>query len=396
MKFIPYGSQKVDYKDIFNVVKSLCSKFITQGPTTQEFENKISDYCNVKYSLAVNSATSALHLACLSMGIKKGDIVWTSPISFVASANCALMCGAIVDFVDISLNTFNISISELEEKLKKAKIEKQLPKAIVVVHFAGLSCNMRRISELSKKYKFEIIEDASHALGGKYEKNHIGSCKFSSFAIFSFHPVKNITTGEGGILTTNNKAYYRKSLSLRSHGVVKNSLNNRNSNFIINYHQYDIGFNYRITDFQAALGLSQLKKLNSFIKKRNTLAQRYLKELCQLPITFQEVDVKKLSAYHLFVIRIKSSETKITQKFLYEALLKKNIGVNLHYIPIYRQPIYKTLGYNFPPKKFKNSETYFKSAITIPLFPSMTRSQQTYIINSLKDIFKNESCINSR
>lgn len=384
---IPYGRQNISLKDIYNVTKVLRSDFLTQGPIVDQFEKKISEYCEVNYSVSTNSATSALHIACLSLGLKAGDQVWTSPISFVATANAALYCGANVDFVDIELETGNVSTTELEKKLKVAYIKKTLPKIFIPVHFSGQSCDMEKIYELSKEFDFHIIEDASHALGGKYKGKPIGNCTFSDITIFSFHPVKIITTGEGGVATTNKPELNEKMVRLRSHGITnkKDYMINRAIDEIWNYQQLDLGYNYRLTDIGASLGVSQLSKVNKFVKARNVIATRYNDLLKPLALKLPLVKGMNYSSFHLYVIRVKESNTRVTQKNLFEHLLKNQIGANIHYIPIHRQPYYEAMG--FKEGSFPNSERFHKEAISLPIFPGLKKRNQKLIVNVLREFF---------
>ena len=343
---IPYGKQEIDNEDIESVINVLKSKLITQGEVVPKFEEDISTYCGSNYALAVNSATSALHLACRGLNLSSGDLVWTTPISFVASANCALYCGARIDFVDIDPYTYNLDPKKLKEKLKKAKEENCLPKILIVVHLCGQPCDLKSIWELSVEFNFLIIEDASHALGAKYDSFLIGDCKYSSVTIFSFHPVKMITTGEGGIALTNNVEIYERMKLLRSHGIT------RDPDFMSSpkegpwyYQQLDLGYNYRMTDFQAALGISQLKKLNFFIDKRTKLAERYKENLLSSRIQQPTLINNVQSSWHIYVIRIKDINLKKKIE-IFEYLIDNGIGVNLHYIPIHLHPFYKKLGFS--------------------------------------------------
>jgi UDP-4-amino-4,6-dideoxy-N-acetyl-beta-L-altrosamine transaminase len=378
---IPYGRQYVDKQDIRSVSKVLNSKFLTSGPNANLFEKSINKYCKSKFAVCANSATSALHIACLAMGVKKGDYVWTSPISFVASANCAVYCGANVDFVDIDLGTFNLSPTKLEQKLKKTKKSK-LPKVLILVHLSGLSCDMKAINILAKKYKFKILEDASHALGSTYGEKRVGSCQYSDIAVFSFHPVKTITSAEGGVAVTNNKRLAINMRTHRDHGIERNPLKfNGKSHGPWFYQQKKIGYNYRISELHSVLGNSQIKKTNKFTKKRNILANYYIKNLNNLPISFQKKIKKSFSSYHLFIILVSS---KYHLK-LFKFLRANKIIVNLHYIPIYLHPFYKSK-YDF--KDFPNSNYYYNRAISLPIYYELSNKEQNFIINKIKSFYK--------
>lgn len=377
---IPYSKQKIFKDDIDSVTKILKSDYLTQGPVVIDFENAVKSYVNVDHAVAVNSATSGLHIACLSLGLSKGDIVWTSPISFVASANCALYCNASIDFVDIDQKTFNISIEALILKLENAKKQKKLPKIVIPVHMAGQSSDMEKLFSLSKKYGFKIIEDASHAIGGEYKSNKIGSCKYSDACVFSFHPVKIITTFEGGIVTTNSKEMGSQMAALRSHGIVTNGFKDK-SDGPWYYEQQSLGFNYRMSEVEAALGLSQLKKLDRFIKKRNKLAINYNMLFKNIDfIDTPEVLNTNLSTFHLYVIRFKD-ENPEHRNYIFKKMRDEGYFVNIHYIPIYRQPYYAKLGFN--KKDFPNAEKYYLQAISIPLHPDITRKEQQKIVKMI-------------
>ena len=386
-KFIPYGRQEINNQDIESVVEVLKSDFITQGTKVPLFEELISEYCGAKFAFAVNSATSALHLGCLSLGLKKGDILWTSPISFVASANCAIYCGANIDFVDIDPDSYCISTKKLEEKLINAKKKGSLPKIIIPVHLSGQSAEMMKIKELSKKFDFKIIEDASHALGGSYEKEKIGSCKFSDLTVFSFHPVKMITTGEGGLITTNNKLLAKKIRLLRSHGITKDiSDMTKVPNGLWYYEQLELGYNYRMPDINAALGITQLEKLDKFVSKREEIARYYDKNLKDLPLKTPKQIPNCISSRHLYIIRIDNKLSKLNHKDIFSRLRDSHIGVNLHYIPIHLQPYYQNLG--FFRGQFPEAEKYYEEAISLPIFTRLTKSEQNYVIDKLKKLMK--------
>ena len=378
-KVIPYGRQDISQEDINEVVKILNSDFLTQGPTVPRFEKEVSNYCGSKHAIAANSGTSALHIAASALEIGKGDLVWTSPNTFVASANCILYCGAKVDFVDIDKDTFNMCPKSLEKKLIEAKQKKQLPKAIIPVHISGQPCDMKSIYKLSKEYGFRIIEDASHALGAIYDGKKVGDNRYSDFTIFSFHPVKIITSGEGGMALTNDSELARKARLFRSHGITseKEEMDPRPSNEIWNYQQIELGFNYRMTDIHAALGISQMKRLDQFVSKRRELAKRYDNLLANLPVAIPFQDNNSLSSYHLYILKVGEA----LQKKVYRALIEEKIKVNLHYIPVYRQPYFSQMG--FTPGYCKNAEECFKSVISIPLYPGLSFLDQDRVIESI-------------
>jgi UDP-4-amino-4,6-dideoxy-N-acetyl-beta-L-altrosamine transaminase len=382
---IPYGRQDVNQEDIDAVIEVLRSDFLTQGPVVPKFENAIAEYCNTKYAVAVNNATSALHIACLALGVTKGDWVWTSPITFVASANCALYCGAQVDFVDIDPHTYNMSVSSLDEKLQEAEIKGKLPKVVIPVHLCGQSCDMAKIYALSKRYGFKIIEDASHAIGGKYNDQPIGRCSFSDITVFSFHPVKIITTGEGGVTVTNDLALADKMRLLRSHGITNNQLiiTQRQTEEIWNYQQIELGFNYRMTDIQAALGLSQLTRLDEFVTRRHAIAKRYDTQLAGLPVIRPWQSAESVSSYHLYPICLQSELARKTQREVFYSLRSAGILVNIHYIPVYKQPYYQHMGFsvNYCPQ----AERYYSETISIPIYPNLTAEQQDQVISAIHD-----------
>ena len=385
---IPYGRQEICRDDIRSVIRTLNSDWLTQGPNVQKFEDLVAEKVGSNFAIASNSATSALHLACKSLNLKKGDIVWTSPNSFVASANAAIYCDAKVDFVDIDPRTYNLSIEKLEQKLIYSKKNNSLPKIIIPVHFAGQSCDMKSIYKLSKKYKFKIIEDASHAIGGSYEDQKVGNCKYSSITVFSFHPVKIITTAEGGIATTNNRKIAERLIRDRSHGITRNkkSFQKVYKDEIWNYQQVDLGFNYRMNDIQAALGISQLQKLEKFINKRHQIASYYNSELSTLGICLPYQNIKTNSSYHLYPIRVSKEKGGINQRKLFDYLRGNNIGVNLHYIPIYRHPYFRELG--FKKGYCEEAENHFKEVISLPMYSGLRKKEQKFVIDSIKAIYK--------
>ena len=383
---IPYGKQEITQQDIDAVVSVLESDFLTQGPQVPLFEKSISNAVNSKYAFAVNSATSALHIACLALGVGKGDLVWTTPITFVASSNCALYCGADIDFVDIDSETYNLSPSKLEQKLIYAKEhDLPLPKVLIPVHLCGQPCQMDKISALGKEYGFAIIEDASHAIGGKYRGKPIGNCEYSDITVFSFHPVKIVTTAEGGVATTNNSQLAQKLELLRSHGITRNSeLMTEDSHGSWYYQQVDLGFNYRMTEIQAALGLSQMERLDEFVAERNRLAEIYDKKLNDLPLVIPKQIEDSYSGRHLYVIRLRLDKIDLSHREVFEALRSLGIGVNLHYIPVHTQPYYRRKG--FTEGQFPESEKYYSEAISIPLFHKLSEKKQNIVIEKLKEV----------
>lgn len=377
---IPYGHQDINQNDIDAVEKILRSDFLTQGPAVPAFEEAIKKYCDVKYAVAVNSATSALHIACLALGVGPGDSVWTTPITFVASANCALYCGASVEFVDIDPLTYNLSVEKLAEKLLRAQQTGSLPKVVIPVHLSGQSCDMEGIFKLSKQYGFRVIEDASHAIGGRYLDQPIGNCHFSDITVFSFHPVKIITTGEGGMAVTNHSNIAKKMMSFRSHGITRDfqdMLHTPHGPWY--YEQIDLGFNYRMTDIQAALGLSQMQRLDMFVKQRHAVAKQYAALLKKMSLKLPYQSPGSYSSLHLYVIQIDSAINNHLEFF--EAMRSNGVGVNLHYIPVYRQPYYEKMG--FTPSEYPESEKYYSQAVSLPIFPGLTQTQQDYIANAV-------------
>ncbi|KZN39491.1 hypothetical protein N480_01260 [Pseudoalteromonas luteoviolacea S2607] len=379
---IPYGKQVISQQDIDAVVEVLNSPWLTQGPKVPEFENAVTQYCQVQYGTATNSATSALHVACLALGVTHNDIVWTSPNSFVASSNCALYCGAKIDFVDIDPTTGNLSVDALTLKLAHAKQTNTLPKVLIPVHFAGQSCDMKSISTLAQEYGFKIIEDASHAVGGKYLNDPVGSCRYSDICIFSFHPVKIITSAEGGMALTNDSAINAKLKMYRSHGITaEQGLLHNEADGPWYYEQQALGFNYRMTDLHAALGTQQVQRLDEFVEKRNQLAQNYDQLFTQSEdITPLRQHEGVYNAYHLYVIRISSTNPEL-HKRLVETLRAQGIFCHVHYIPIYLQPYYQSLG--FKPGHCQGAEDYYHSAVTLPLFPELSETDQDYVATTL-------------
>lgn len=386
-QFIPYGRQDISPQDIAAVVEVLQSDWITQGPAIVRFEQAVADYCGAKYAVAVSSATAALHLSCLALGLGEGDRLWTSPITFVASANCGRYCGAEVDFVDIDPHTYNLSVEALEQKLIAAEKTGTLPKVVVPVHLAGQSCDMAGIAALALRYGFHVLEDASHAIGARYRGKPVGCCEFSDLAVFSFHPVKMITTGEGGMVVTNREDLYEKLIRLRTHGITRNGdLMTEASHGPWYYQQIELGFNYRITDIQAALGYSQLQRLDEFCDRRRFLAQRYHELLEGLPLTrpFQHSDTE--SSWHLYIIRLNLNKIDRSHRQVFESLREKGIGVNLHYIPVHTQPYYQQLGFQWG--SFPQAEQYYREALSIPLYFGLPDADQDYVVSTVWELLK--------
>lgn len=382
---IPYGRQTIDEDDINSVIEILRSDWLTQGPTVEKFENEICRYTGASHALSMNSATSALHAACVALGVVPGDVVWTSANTFVASANCALYCGAEVDFVDICPQNFNMNVECLRSKLIQAKSHGKLPKVVIPVHFGGQSCQMQEIKKLAEEYEFKIIEDASHALGAEHCGQKVGCCQYSDITIFSFHPVKMITTGEGGMALTNSKVLNEKMLRFRTHGITRNPENflYTNKGEIWGFQQIDLGFNYRMTDIQAALGLSQLKKLNLFVDLRIKVAKKYDEAFMGTRIEPQLLEGSNKSSYHLYTVRLKSLSATNTQLDVFRELRSRGIGVNLHYIPVYRHPYFKRCG--FSEGYCQEAEAYFKNVLSLPIYPNLSSPDQNMIIETLLD-----------
>lgn len=386
-QFIPYGRQHITQTDIDAVVAVLQSDFLTQGSQVPAFEERVAAYTGAKFGVAVNSATSALHIACLALGLGQGekgkdDWLWTTPITFTASANCGLYCGANIDFVDIDPLTLNMSIDALAEKLQLADAENRLPKIVIPVHFTGEPCDMAAIHALSQQYGFKVIEDASHAIGGKYHKQPIGNCEFSDITVFSFHPVKIITTAEGGLATTNDPALAEKMQLLRSHGIT------RDANLMTHepdggwyYQQIDLGFNYRMTELQGALGVSQMNYLDDFVTRRHQLAKQYDELLTDLPIILPYRNPANYSGFHLYPIQLTADSGK-TRKQVFDSLRAQNIGVNVHYIPVHTQPYYAKLG--FKQGDFPHAERYYAQAISLPLYYDLSEASQAQVVDALK------------
>ena len=382
---IPYGKQDINSEDIEAVINVLKSDFLTQGPQVPAFEKCVADYAGAKYGCAVNSATSALHIACLAIGLGKGDELWTSPNTFVASANCALYCGAGVDFIDIDPKTYNICPEKLEHRLAEAKKLGKLPKVLVAVHLCGQSCDMKSIYELSKIYGFKIIEDASHAVGGRYLDSKIGDCRYSDVTIFSFHPVKIVTTAEGGIALTNNNYLQERMKLFRTHGITRDeNLMNKVPDGGWYYEQIELGYNYRMTDIQAALGISQMNRVDEFVSSRHKQAQRYNDRLKDLPIILPFQADTCYSSFHLYVIRLNLDLIEKSHKQVFEELRSKNIGVNLHYIPVHLHPYYQAIG--FKSGDFPEAEQYSKEAISIPIFHGLKKNQQDEVIQAITEV----------
>lgn len=378
---IPYGKHQVDEDDIAAVVDVLCNRFLTQGELVPEFERRLGEYTGSNHCVSVNSATSGLHIACLAAGVGPGDLVWTSPNSFVASANCARYCGADIDFVDIDPMTRNMSLVALQVKLEQAKKSGRLPKAIVVVHFAGLSCDMQAIRQLTQPMGIILIEDAAHAFGGNYQGRKIGCCEFSHMAVLSFHPVKSMTTAEGGAVMCNDKGLYEKLQLFAKHGITREQQQmSEPSHGPWYYQQIELGYNFRLSDLHAALGISQLKKLDDFILKRQALAKGYSEAFAILPLTLPPEDPQSASAWHLYMVEVQTHQ----RKDVFEALLAHGIGVNVHYIPIHLQPYYRNLG--FKQGDFPCAEAFYQNALTLPLFPGLAADDQNKVIEAVKEV----------
>ncbi|WP_420471661.1 UDP-4-amino-4,6-dideoxy-N-acetyl-beta-L-altrosamine transaminase [Brevundimonas sp. FT23042] len=375
---IPYGRQDITAEDIEAVTRVLESDFLTQGPAVPRFERAVAAHVDVAHALAVNSATSALHIACLALGLGRGDWLWTSPISFVASANCALYCGASVDFVDVDSATGNMSVSDLELKLEKAKVENRLPKIVIPVHLCGQSCDMAGIADLASRFGFKVIEDASHAIGGRYGDDFIGSCRYSDITVFSFHPVKIITTAEGGMVLTKDPDLAERMALLRSHGITRDEARmDQASDGGWYYQQVDLGFNYRMTELQAALGVSQINRLDAYVARRHEIADRYDRLLEAIPVGFPARSPDAFSALHLYPIRVPA----VMRKQVFDKLREAGIGVNVHYIPIHLQPYYLAMG--FRQGDYPAAEKYYAETISLPMFPTLTDQAQDQVVSAV-------------
>lgn len=382
---IPYGRQQITQADVDAVSEVLRSDWITQGPTVPRFESELQSYCGVSHAVAVNSATAALHLACVALGLGPGDRFWTSPVTFIASAACGLYCGAEVDFVDIDPETYNMSVEALASKLELAKREGVLPKVVIPVHLGGQSCDMQEIWALSEQYGFRVIEDASHALGGTYLGEPVGSCRYSDIAVFSFHPVKIVTTGEGGVALTNDAELAERMSSIRSHGITRDADKMQCApDGPWYYEQLELGYNYRMTDIQAALGASQLQRLDDYISRRNEIARRYDAELLGLPLILPHVRETVYSAFHLYIVRIDPVLSPVSHLEAFELLRENGIGVNLHYIPLPVQPFYQRMGFRID--DFPCAQHYYATAISLPVFPGLSHSQQEVVVKTLQRV----------
>ncbi len=377
-----YGKQNIDESDIQAVEEVLRSDFLTQGPAIERFERRVADYCGAKYAVALTNATSALHIACKAAGLGGGDVLWTSPVTFVASANCGRYCGADVDFVDIDDSTYNMSVEALEQKLSHTK---KIPKVVVPVHLAGQSCEMERIRDLAKRFNFTVIEDASHAVGAEYKGRKVGCGEFSDMTVFSFHPVKIITTGEGGMVLTNNSGLYEELLLYRSHGITRNPTKmTHEPDGPWYYQQIDLGYNYRMTDIQAALGYSQMERLDAFVARRRKFAKRYDELLADLPLRTPKQSPVTNSSWHIYVVRLDQARVKKSKKAIFEEMKTRGVMLNLHYIPVHLQPYYQALG--FKEGDYPVSERYYEEAFTLPLYYDLSDEQQEKVVTALREV----------
>ncbi len=384
---IPYGRQNISEADIDAVVDTLRSDWLTQGPAIERFEQAVAQRCQAAHGIAVSNATAALHIACLALDLGPGDRLWTSPNTFVASANCGLYCGAQVDFIDIDPVTLNLDVAQLDTRLQRAERDGTLPKLVVPVAFAGQSCDMARIAELARRYGFRVIEDASHAIGASYGGRPVGCCEHADITVFSFHPVKIITTGEGGLLTTNDPRVAERLRRLRSHGITRDpAAMTGPSEGPWYYQQLELGFNYRMTDLQAALGLSQLQRLDAFVARRRQLVASYGERLADLPLELPQVQAGAEPAWHLYPVRLRLERLQHGHRAIFEALRGAGIGVNLHYIPVHLQPYYRQLG--FAPGDFPEAERYYAEALSLPLFPDLTDEQQDQVASTLASVLQ--------
>lgn len=391
---IPYGRQDISENDIDAVVAVLRSDFLTQGKTIPAFEEAVARHSGARHGVAVSSATAGLHVACLALGVGPGDLVWTSPNTFVASSNSARYCGADVDFVDIDPKTYNMSVDALAEKLAAAESAGRLPRIVIPVHFCGQSCDMKGIKALAERYGFRIIEDAAHAIGGHYDGAPVGDCRYSDIAVFSFHPVKIVTTGEGGLAVTNDDGLAERMRRFRSHGISSDRaiMHPRPDSEIWNYQQFELGYHYRMTDIQAALGLSQMSRLEVFVEERRRIARRYDEAFADLPITLPWQLPESRSSYHLYPVLVDAETAGISQKQFYAEMWKRDIAVNLHYIPVYLQPFYERLG--FQRGLCPQAEIYYRSTISLPMFSSLTAEKQEYVIGAVRDIIGSCAAVN--
>lgn len=382
---IPYGRQDITQTDIDAVVEVLKSDYLTQGPMVPRFEQTVACYCNIAHALAMSNATSALHAACMALGLGPGDWLWTSPITFVASANCALYCGAQVDFVDIDPRTYNLCPQALERKLIEAEKAGRLPKVVVPVHLCGQSCDMLTIHALAQRYGFKIIEDASHAIGGRYQGEPIGNSRFSDITIFSFHPVKIITTAEGGMALTNDHALAEKMALFRSHGITRDPAQMTHaSDGPWYYQQIELGYNYRMTELQAALGVSQMDRIDDYVTRRHAIARRYDEQLAGLPVVTPWQHPEGYSGLHLYPIRLQLDRIGRSHREVFELLREQGIGVNLHYIPVHTQPYYQRMG--FKAGDFPEAERYYAEAISLPMYPTLSTTQQDQVITAVGEV----------